>query len=128
MELLLKLSAAALLASSICLVLKKNSPETGLMLAILVSIGGFALATEILKPILELIKEAGSLGEMSAAMFSPLLKCLGIGIWAKVAADICKDSGQGAMAGSVELAGSICAVYCALPLLNTLLDMLEELL
>ncbi len=128
MELLLKLSAAALLASSICLVLKKNSPEMGLMLAILVSVGGFVLAAEIIMPILELVKEAGSLGGMSSAMFSPLLKCLGIGIWAKAAADICKDSGQGAMAGSVELAGAVCAVYCALPLLNTLIDMLEELL
>ena len=128
MEILLKLSAAALLACGICLVLKKNAPETGLMLAIVVSVGGFALAAEIISPIIKLIREAGVLGGMSAALFNPLLKCLGIGIWAKTAADICKDSGQGAMAGSVELAGAVCALYCALPLLNTLIDMLEELI
>ncbi len=126
MEILLKISAAALLASCVCLVLKKNSPEMGLMLAVLVCVGGFALAYEVLDPIISLIKSAGKLGGMSSAMFYPLLKCLGIGIWAKMAGDICKDSGQGAMAGSIELGGAVCAVYCALPLLNSLIDMLED--
>ncbi len=127
MGILLKLSAAALLASSVCLVLKKNSPEMGLMLAVLVCVGGFALIAEILLPILELIRDAGKLGGISSTLFYPLLKCLGIGIGAKLSADICKDSGQTAIAGSVELAGAVCAVYCSLPLLNALMDMLEEL-
>ena len=128
MEILMKISAAALLASCVCLVLKKNSPEIGFMLTALVCVGGFALVSEILNPIKELIKTAGKLGGISLTMLNPLLKCLGIGIWAKMAGDICKDAGQGAMAGSIELGGAVCAVYCALPLIDSLMDMLEELL
>ena len=125
MEILMKISAAALFASCICLVLKKNSPEIGFMLAVLVCVGGFALLYGILTPIIDFIKTAGKLGGISLSMLYPLLKCLGIGIWSKIAGDICKDVGQGAMAGSIELGGAVCAVYCALPLLNSLMDMLE---
>ena len=124
----MKISAAALLASCVCLVLKKNSPEIGFMLTALVCVGGFVLVSEILNPIKELIKTAGKLGGISLTMLNPLLKCLGIGIWAKMAGDMCKDAGQGAMAGSIELGGAVCAVYCALPLIDSLMDMLEELL
>ncbi|MBE7016707.1 MAG: hypothetical protein E7420_00915 [Ruminococcaceae bacterium] len=128
MELLLKLSAVAILASGICLVLKKNSPEMGLALAILVSVGSVTLIVELIRPILKFLEEAGRLGGLSGVLFHSLLKCLGIGVWSKIASEICKDSGQGAIGGSIDLAGAVCALYCALPILNTLIDMLEELI
>lgn len=128
MEVLLKLGAVALLICGVCLVLKKNSPEIGLALSLCVCVCGFVLVAELLRPVLKLLEEVRRLGGLSDALFYPLIKCVGIGIWAKMAADICKDSGQGAMAGMIELSAAICAVYCALPLMNTLVDMLEELI
>ncbi len=127
MDTLIKIAAAALMASAVCLLLKKSNPEMGLPISLLVCAGGFAVAAGLLSPIIALLDEARRMSGLSDALFYPVVKSVGIGLCAKMASDVCKDSGQGAMAGCVELAGSICALYAALPLMETLLDMLEEL-
>ena len=47
---------------------------------------------------------------------------------AKGAADLCRDGGQSAVAGAVELGGAAAALYVSLPLLTALLGFLEKLL
>ena len=128
MEAVVKFAASAVLASCVCLLLKKSNPELGLPLALLVCAGGFILATGMLKPILALVEEAKRLSGLSDALFYPVVKAVGIGICSRLACEICRDSGQGAMAGCAETLGAVCALYAALPLLQTLLDMLEDML
>lgn len=123
----MKIGAAAVLASCICLLLKKSNPEMGLPLALVVCAGGFAVMAGLLGPILKLLEGARRLSGLSDALFYPVVKSVGIGICAKLACEVCKDSGQGAMAGCVETLGAVCALYAALPLMETLLDMLEEM-
>lgn len=123
----MKIGAAAVMASAVCMLLKKSNPEMGLPLALLVCVGGFAVTAGLLGPILGLVESAKRLCGLSDALFYPVVKSVGIGICAKLASELCKDSGQGAMAGCVETAGAVCALYAALPLMETLLDMLEEL-
>lgn len=127
MAILLKLSAAALVASAVCLLLKKSNPEMGLALSVLVCAGAFALVAGLLSPVMEILEAARKLSGLSEALFYPVIKAVGIGIWVKLSSDVCRDSGQGAMAGCMEIAGAICALYVALPLMETLLDMLEDL-
>ena len=73
------------------------------------------------------MSRARELTGLSSALFSPLLKCVGIGLTCRVAADLCRDGGQSAMAGAVELIGAVGALYVSLPLMGTLLDMLKDL-
>lgn len=128
MEVLIKTSAAAVMASMVCLLLKKSNPELGLPVSAAVCVGAIMLTAGLLRPLLELLARAGALGGVSAAVLTPVIKSVGIGICTRLASDLCKDSGQGAMAGCVELAGAVCALYTALPLMESFLDMLEELL
>ncbi len=116
------------MASAVCLLLKKSNPEMGLALSLVVCALGFVLAAGLLTPIISLLEAARRLSGLSDTLFYPVIKSVGIGIWAKLASDVCKDSAQGAMAGCIEMAGAICALYVALPLMESLLDMLEELL
>ena len=46
---------------------------------------------------------------------------LGIAIVTKLASELCRDSSQSAVASSVELAGSICALSVAMPLIISML-------
>ena len=128
MEPIVKVCAAAVTASAVCLLLKKNSPEMGLPLALGVCCGIFILALGLLRPVLELVDTARKLSGLPDALFYPVVKSVGIGICTKLAADTCRDSGQAAMGSAVETAGAVCALYAALPLMETLLDMLEEML
>ena len=52
-----------------------------------------------------------------------LFKCLGICIVSQFAADTCRDSGQGAIASKVELAGKVAAAAAALPLFRELIGL-----
>ena len=128
METLVKISAAAILSCAVCLLLKKSNPELAIPLSLAVCAGAFILSSGFLSAILSFMEKLRGLSGLTEALFYPVVKSVGIGICAKLASEVCKDSGQAAMAGCVELAGAVCALYTALPLMESLLDMLEELL
>ena len=114
MELLIKASAVGIAAGLICLVIKKSNPELSA-----VSICFAAVSfTAPLRELAELIKSMTSSGELFIA---PVMKCAAIAIVTKLASELCRDSSQSAVASSVELAGSICALSVAMPLIISML-------
>ncbi len=128
MEQLARFAAAALLATAVCLLLRRSNPELQLPLSLAVC--GFILwgAAALIRPAQTLLETAISLSGLSAAYFLPVLKCVAIGILAKCATELCRDGGQSAMAGAVELGAAAAALYVSLPLLTTLLELLGKLL
>ena len=128
MEVLIRIAAAALLGSATALLLKRRAPELSLPLSAAVCAFGFFAAAGLLGDVLDLLREAMALSGLSEVYFLPVLKCVVLGLVSKTAADLCRDAGQSAMAGAVELSGAIAALFVALPLLRSLLDLLRALL
>jgi len=128
MEVIVRIGAAALLAAAVALLLRRSNPELNLPLAALVC--AFALFSVLgpLKSLRELLDEAETISALSPAYFQPVLKCVGIGITAKLAADLCRDGGQSAMAGAVELGGTAAALFASLPLMRSFFALLQGLL
>ena len=122
-----KAAVLAVTGTLAALLLQRGAREIALPLAAVVCVLILHTAVEMLRPVLELLERARSLTGLSAAYFSPLLKCVGIAFLSRAAADLCKDGGQGAVASAVELAGVLGALFAALPLFAALLDMVEEL-
>ena len=127
MEQLIRYAAVALLAACVCMILKKSNPEFQIPLAAAVCIFVLAGTAVMLEPLRELLAKAETLSGLSGAYFLPVAKCVAIGILSKGAADLCRDSGQSAMAGAVELGGTAAALFVSLPLLSSLLGLLERL-
>lgn len=127
MEIILKAAIVGITGTILALVIKKTNPEISgaLTLIICTVIAGMTLkALAAIKEVLELV-ELGT--DFSSAYAAPILKCVGIGITARLGSDICKDSKQEAVASSIEVCGAICALYVSLPLIKTLLRMIGEL-
>ncbi|HAZ19358.1 MAG TPA: hypothetical protein DCY74_09465 [Clostridiales bacterium] len=59
--------------------------------------------------------------------FTILMKSAGIGILTATTADICRDSGETALAGKVELAGRVAILLFSLPMMKQLFSFVEEL-
>lgn len=59
---------------------------------------------------------------------SVILKSLGIGILAQTTADICRDSGVGAVGAKVEFAAKILILLMCVPILQTLMELIEGFL
>ena len=128
MEPLLRFAAAAALTTAICLLLRRSNPELQLPLAA-AACAFIALGTlRLLTPLRDFVQRVAALSGLSGVYLLPVAKCVVIGIVAKGAADLCRDGGQSAVAGAVELGGAAAALYVSLPLLGALLAFLEKLL
>jgi stage III sporulation protein AD len=128
MDVLAKAAVLGLTVSLLGLLLRRHAPELGLAL----SLGGcvaaamllFGLGQELRQGAMELYERTG----LSAALVEPVVKCVGLGLVAKLAADLCRDAGQSALAGTVETAGAAAALCAALPLLGRFLELMGGLL
>ena len=82
----------------------------------------------VVKELLAFLGELGSASGVSADLFVPLYKTIGIALVVQVGGNLCRDAGESALASVVETAGTLCALLAALPLLRAVLDMLLELM
>ena len=128
MEVVIKVAALAAVSALMAIVIKRGTTEMSLVLEIAVCAAIAAIAVSLATPIAEVITKAKVMSGLSESILTPVIKCVFIGIISKIASDMCKDGGQGAVANAVELTGAIGALYVSLPLISTLLDMLGELL
>lgn len=128
MEFLIKGSVIGIIASVMGLMLKKNVPEFALLLTLSAAAVILCFAFDIFSEIKDFIYELAEGAGISSALISPVLKCVGISVTAKLASDVCKDAGYAASASAVELVAAAAAIYAAMPLMRTVIKMVESLL
>lgn len=109
------------------LIIRKNNPELAVVLYLAACAVILAVALGLADGVMEVVGLAKDMSGLTSAVLTPVVKCVGIGIIAKLGADSCRDAGSGSTASAVELAGTIAAVFTALPLMRTLLKMMEDL-
>lgn len=125
--LLLRAAVIGALAALAGLIVRKTNPEMSLMLGIAAAgiiLAMTAAAAPALEETVRLVREFTGLERTAAA---PVLKCVAVGILARLASDLCKDAGQSGVASAVELCGAAAALLLALPLVNAFLTMLGGL-
>ena len=64
---------------------------------------------------------------MDIELIKPVLKVLGISLCAKVTFEICRDMGNGGLAGAVEVFAHISSLICMLPLLEEVLKLVGSI-
>ncbi len=128
MELVTQTAGICVIAALLGLVLRRGSPEVTLLLALAASA---ALLLALGQPLGELLAFLDSLTAHTGVppdLFRPLYKIVGIALVVKVGGGLCRDAGESALASVLELAGTVCALLAALPLLRALLELIGELL
>ncbi len=124
MELIIKSAAAALTAAAVGLLIKKSNPEISMLLGACTAALIVGAATAFASGIKELTQTVQNIAGGSSAFAAPVMKCLAVAIITKLSADLCRDSSQAAAASALELAGSICAMSIAMPLIMSVLKMI----
>ncbi|MDR0917527.1 MAG: hypothetical protein LBN02_10140 [Oscillospiraceae bacterium] len=127
-SLLLKVLAAALAGSALGLILKKDRPEMSLVLGIAISAFAMFVSFEVLGAILDFLRLIADAAGIPNATLAIVLKTAGVSVITKFIADICKEAEKASAASAVEFVGAATAIYIALPLFKTVLDMLNGLL
>lgn len=128
MESVVRLAAAAVAAALCAVVVKQHAREVGAVLALAAGALLLGAALGALEEVRALVDELGELIGLSPAVLAPVLKTVGIAILTRIAAELCRDAGEGGIAAAAETAGAAAAVLAALPLLQAVLGTITDLL
>lgn len=128
MESFWKGAGAVVLAVILGLALGKQEKHNAILLttAVCVMVAGIAIA--YLSPVVDLLRRIGDMAQLDQQMLGVVLKTVGIGMIGELACMICRDSGNGALERTLQLLTTGAIFYLALPLLQQLLDLLQEIL
>ena len=123
-----KLAAVGVAAVVLSAVLKRNTPELAMLLALCAGLWMLALAAEGLGAAVALMRELAGQAGLSEALLEPVVKAVALSILTRLTAEICRSAGEGGVAAFVETAGSALSLMAALPLVRAVAQMMGELL
>lgn len=120
----MKCAATALLATVICLLIKRTNPEMSMLLSAGAIVVVMTAAMGFAKSITELASMVRTLAGSSAVLIAPVLKCVAIGAVTKITTELCRDASQSSAAAAVDMAGTLCAIGVSMPLIVSMLKMI----
>ena len=128
METMAKLAAVGVTAVVLSAVLKKNTPELALLLALAAGLWMLAQAAAGLGAAVAQMRELAGQAGVSEVLLEPVLKTVALSILTRLTAEICRSAGEGGVAAFVETAGAALALLAALPLVRAVAQLMGELL
>ncbi|MBQ4224880.1 MAG: hypothetical protein II664_01050 [Oscillospiraceae bacterium] len=109
-------------------IFRHTDREYGLLISLAAVIAVAASSVAALYPVLRFIDTLYAKTGADEIYLTVLYRSVGICQLTSAASGICRDSGENAVAVQAELAGRIALAVNALPLLQKIADMVEELL
>lgn len=123
-----KLAAVGVTAVVLSAVLRKNTPELALLLALAAGLWMLAMAAEGMGAVVALMEELAEQAGLSEVLLEPVMKTVALSILTGLTAEICRSAGEGGVAAFVETAGAVLALLAALPLVRAVARLMGELL
>ena len=128
MESIVQIAAIAVTAALCAIVVKKQAPEIGIVLGLVAGVLILLLSYPAIKSIKELMTTLSETANLAPAVLTPVIKTVGIAIVTKLAAELCRDAKEGGIASFLETAGAALALVVCIPLMESVLSMVGELL
>lgn len=122
---LLQLCAAALLLAAMTWLLKTAGAKMAGALPLLGGVGLFAYAIYRYREPIEALREMASAAGVDASL-NAVLRMLAVGCLSAIAADLCRDMGEGGLAARIELCGRAEILLLCLPFLLELFQTAME--
>ena len=128
METMVKVGAVAVIAALCAVMVKGTARQLALALSLAAAAVILGLALGALEDVVAMAEDLRDMAGLSPAVVAPVLKTVGIAILTHIAAQVCKDAGEGGIAAVTETAGTVLSLCAALPLLRAVLDTVSALL
>lgn len=128
MELLLKMSAALLLTVVLLLILERQNKHIAVMLCIVVCCMIATATAHLIDPIIALIHRLQQIAQIDGDVIESLFKSTVGAILCEVTAMVCSEAGYSSLGKTLQFAGIGVIMYFSIPLFDTLLDMITQLL
>ncbi len=127
MTVFLQTVAVALVTVILCAVLSRQGRDMTVLLGLAACAMLIMAAFAYLEPVVQFLSILKDLAQMDDGVFGVILKAVGIGLTAEVATLICNDAGNAAIGKAVEIVSAATILYLSLPLMNTLLELVQQM-
>lgn len=122
------IASAALIAAVLSMVLKQYKPEYSLFISIAAGVLIFLSVIAVIEPIISFIGELTDRAGLEGVYGEVLIKSLAVCYITQLACDCCKDAGENAIAGKLQIAGKIAVLLIALPMFKSLTEIVAGLI
>jgi len=108
--------------------LKESNKEVAVFVSLATGLVLFIFALSKIGDVLDVLQELARRAQINLFYLTTVLKIMGIAYLAEFGAQICKDTGEGAIATKIELAAKILVMVLALPIIMAILESVLRLL
>jgi len=123
-----RIAAIGLCGVVISSMVKSYKPEFATYIVLATVMVIFIMIIYKLTSVFEFLGEIYSQISYGKSFFPIILKVLAVAYIADFTAQICRDSGETAIAGKVELAGKVMIFYLAVPVMMAVLELINKVL
>jgi len=120
--------AVGILGTVLAITIKKQSPETAILITITASVLIFLMVLPMLGEAVNIISRLGEMADAHASYVGLALRVVGVAYMAELGASVCTDAGETAIAAKVDLAGRVIILVMALPIVIDILQIITRLL
>lgn len=128
MDEVIKIIGIGLVSLIIIIIIKQYKPEFAIYISIIAGIAIIFLIFNKLEGIINLLKTISNKSGINNEFLELLLKITGIAFLAEFAINLCKDSGEGAIASKIEMGTKVIIVSMSIPIISSLLEVITKLL
>ena len=122
------IASTALIAAILSLILKQYKPEYSLFISIAAGVLIFLSVLAVIRPLMDYISSLTRQTGLSGEYAQVLIKSLAVCYITQLASDCCTDAGETAIAGKLQIAGRIAILLIALPMFQSLTELVTELI
>jgi len=128
MDEVIKIIGIGLISLIIIIIIKQYKPEFAMYVSIIAGILIIYLIFNKLEGIINLLKTISNKSGINNEFLELLLKITGVAFLAEFAINLCKDSGEGAIASKIEMGTKVIIVSMSIPIISSLLEVITKLL
>lgn len=128
MDTAIKCAALAVAGAIAALTVRRDGGTFAVLIGIAVLTMMGVLILELLKPVTAFAENLRDTAGIGRGLFEPVVKTVAIGFLTEMGKGICEDAGEKTIGSALELSGAAAAFYVLLPLMQSVLDLMEEIL
>ncbi len=125
---IIKLTAVAVVGCICVVLVRQYRPELSLLVQMAGLVAVLVFAVALMSKVTDYCRDYFARDIIDEGYLKLLFKGLGIAVAAKIGGDVCRDSGNNALAFGVELASKAAILLLTLPMLKNLADITSGLL